>query len=41
MSGKSPRTSSAKKEAKLTIKEKRELKREKAQAAVVKPRKSR
>ncbi|RZS59615.1 hypothetical protein EV141_0846 [Microcella putealis] len=41
MSGKSPRTSQAKKEPKLTIKEKRELKREKAQATVVKPRKSR
>ena len=41
MSAKSPRTGNAKKAPKLTLKEKRDAKREKAESSVVKPRKSR
>jgi hypothetical protein len=41
MSGKAPRGATAKKAPKLTLKEKREVKRENAQAAIVKPRKGR
>lgn len=41
MSGKSPRAVNAKKQPKLSLKEKREAKREKSEAGVVKPRKAR
>lgn len=42
MAGKAPRGSSTKKEAKLTLKEKREAKRDKAAGSeFIKPRKSR
>ncbi|WP_439564203.1 hypothetical protein [Microcella sp.] len=41
MSGKSPRDVNAKKEPKLTLKEKREAKREKADSGPAKPRKGR
>ncbi len=41
MSGKSPRSASAKKEPKLTLKEKREVKRAKSATDTVRPRKSR
>ena len=39
MSGKSPRGNTAKKQAKLSLKEKRALKREKADEGIVKARK--
>ncbi len=41
MSGRSPRGGNAKKEPKLTLKEKREAKRERAEETFIKPRKSR
>lgn len=41
MAGKTPRGNTVKKEAKMTLKEKREAKREKAEAGFIKPRKSR
>jgi hypothetical protein len=41
MAGKTPRGSTVKKEAKSTLKEKREAKREKATGDFIKPRKSR
>lgn len=41
MAGKSPRGTGAKKEPKLSLKEKRDIKRAKAEAELFKPRKSR
>ncbi|MGV8882893.1 MAG: hypothetical protein ACOH19_12145 [Rhodoglobus sp.] len=41
MSGKAPRGGNAKKAPKLTLKEKREVKRESAEQAFLKPRKAR
>jgi hypothetical protein len=41
MSGRSPRGGSAKKEPKLTLKQKREVKRERAEEVSIKPRKTR
>jgi len=41
MSGKAPRGGNAKKEPRLTLKEKRGVKRENAEPAIIKPRKSR
>ncbi|MEI3865689.1 MULTISPECIES: hypothetical protein [unclassified Microbacterium] len=41
MTGKTPRSTNVKKEPKLTLKEKREVKRAKVAAESVKPRKSR
>jgi len=41
MADKTPRATGTKKEAKMTLKEKREVKREKAAADLVKPRKGR
>lgn len=41
MTGKTPRSTNVKKEPKLTLKEKREVKRAKASADAVRPRKSR